>query len=124
MRVWNWVVIGLLSVGLLVCGVGWYMSATADERGGFHGSDERFESCGFDDEVLTLAWIYGANQAISPKVDTRGPDVIVSLEVEQGDGVTPAIGLSGNARFAIFGGATTIRYPDGTELECTRAGRR
>ena len=102
----------LLAVGLLASSIGWYHSATG-------GSDQRFESCRFDGDTLVLSYFYGANQVVSPSVDTTGPDVVVALHVKWGGGVTPAVGLIGDARFGIFGGQSTVRYPDGEVLDCT-----
>ena len=112
MRAIRYIVLGVLTVGLLVTSVGWYRVASA-------GSDQHFDSCRFDGQTLVLSYSYGANQRVSPTVDTRGGDVVVALHVEVGKGSTPAIGLSGEARFAIFGEPTSVRYPDGEKLNCS-----
>lgn len=106
------VVLGLLVVGLLVTSVGWYRSATA-------GSDERFDSCRFEDGTLILTYSYGANNLVSPSVDMTDGEVVVSLEVDVSDDPAPAILLHGKARFQVFGGdPSVVRYPDGKELAC------
>jgi hypothetical protein len=115
MRVVRYILPGLLALGLLVTSVGWYRSASA-------GDYQRFDSCSFDGTTLVLSYSYGANQMISPSVDTRGPDVVVALESEVGEGPTPAIALHGEARFVMFGAQTTIRYPDGQALNCSPRG--
>lgn len=65
-----------------------------------------------------LTYMYGANQAVEPRIDTRGGDIVVSLSTQSGDGLTPAIGLLGEARFSVFGGTAPVRYPDGEQLPC------
>jgi hypothetical protein len=111
MRVVRYLLPVLLLVGVLVTSVGWYRSA--------HTSTvQHFDTCSFDGTTRVLTYSYGANQMVSPRVDTRGRDVIVALETTVGDGPTPAIGLSGQARFATFGGQQTVRYPDGERLDC------
>ena len=112
MRAIRYIIAGALAVGLLVTSVGWYRVASA-------GSDQHFDSCRFDGQNLVLSYLYGANQRVSPTVDTRGGDVVVALHVEAGTGSTPDIGLTGEARFAIFGEPTTVRYPDGETLDCS-----
>lgn len=102
----------LLTVGVLVTSVGWYRSAHASTA-------QHFDGCSFDGRTLVLTYSYGANQMVSPRVDTRGRDVVVSLDTKVGNGPTPAIGLSGEARFAVFGGQHTVRYPDGEGLDCS-----
>jgi hypothetical protein len=113
MRVIRSMVVGLMSVGLIITSVGWYLSGSA-------GAEQRFESCHLDGDLLVLTYAYCANQAVEPRVDTRDGDVVVSLRTESGDGATPAVGLSGEASFLIFGGSTSVRYPDGEVLPCPR----
>ena len=112
MREIRYILVGVLAVGLLVTSVGWYRVASA-------GSEQRFDSCRFDGQTLVLSYLYGANERVSPSVDTRGRDVVVTFHVEAGTGSTPDIGLTGEARFAIFGEPTTVRYPDGEKLDCS-----
>ena len=112
MRAIRYIVFGVLTVGLLVTIVGWYRVASAS-------SAQHFDSCRFDGQKLVLSYSYGANERVSPTVDTRGRDVVVALHVEAGTGSTPDIGLVGEARFAIFGEPTTVRYPDGEKLDCS-----
>lgn len=111
-RATRYIVVGVLTAGLLVTSVGWYLGVSG-------GSDQRFDSCRYDGQTLVLSYSYGANQRVSPAVDTRDMDVVVALHVDAGKGSTPDIGLTGEARFAIFGGPTTVRYPDGERLDCS-----
>jgi hypothetical protein len=111
MRVVRYLLTALLAVGVLVTSVGWYRSAHASTA-------QHFDGCSFDGRPLVLTYSYGANQMVSPRVDTRGRDVVVALDTKVGNGPTPAIGLSGEARFSVFGGQQTVRYPDGERLDC------
>lgn len=113
MRLLRIALVALMALGLVVTSAGWYLSASA-------GADEPFEDCHFEDGTLVLTFTYGANAAVAPRVDTRGRDIVVSLVSESGSGPTPAIGLSGEARFGIFGQPRSVRYPDGTPLSCPR----
>jgi hypothetical protein len=113
-RAIRYIIVGVLTVGLLVTSVGWYRLASA-------GSDQHFDACRFDGQTLVLSYSYGANERLSPSVDTRGGDVVVALHIEAGAGSTPDIGLTGEARFAIFGEPTTVRYPDGEKLDCSQS---
>jgi hypothetical protein len=110
MRILRYALVGLLAVGLVVTSVGWYLSTRTGER--------RFDSCRLDGDLLTLSYSYGANEMVSPSIDTRGPDVVVALRTHVGDGITPAIRLTGQARFTVFSGPRTVRYPDGDQLNC------
>lgn len=111
MRILRYALVGLLAVGLIVTSVGWYLST-------LHGGERRFDSCRLDGDLLTLSYSYGANEMVSPSVDTRGPDVVVALRTRVGDGLAPAIRLSGRARFTVFSGPRIVRYPDGDQLDC------
>ncbi len=112
MRMIRYLVVGLIALGLVITSVGWYMSANA-------GAEQRFDSCRFDGDTLVLRYIYGANEAVEPRIDARGGDLVVSLSTQRGEGVTPAIGLLGEVRFTVFGGAAAVRYPDGEQLSCS-----
>ncbi len=112
MRKIRYLIVGLIALGLVVTSVGWYMSANA-------GAEQRFRSCRFDGNTLVLTYSYGANQAVEPRFDARDGDLVVSLRTEQGEGDTPAIKLSGEARFMVFGRAGAVRYPDGEQLSCS-----
>jgi hypothetical protein len=101
----------LLTVGILITSVGWYRSAHTS-------SVQHFDACSFHGTTLVLSYSYGANQMVSPQVDTRGRDVIVALDTKVGDRPTPAIQLSGQARFSILAGPQTVKYPDGERLDC------
>ena len=103
----------VMFIGLVITSVGWYRSQHV-------GAEQNFEACYFQDETLILRYSYGANQSVAPRVDTRQRDIIVSLAVEAGKGMTPMIGMSGEARFTIFGGSRPVRYPDGRALPCPR----
>ena len=111
MRILRYALVGLLAVGLVVTSVGWYLSTRA-------GGERRFDSCRLDGELLTLEYSYGTNEMVSPSIDTRGPDVVVALRTHVGDGLTPAIRLTGRARFTVFSGPRAVRYPDGDQLDC------
>ena len=111
MRAIRFIIVGALTVGLLVTSVGWYRVAST-------GSEQHFDSCSFGGQTLVLSYFYGANERVSPTVDTRGNDVVVALHVDAGKGPTPSIALPGEARFAIFGEPTIVRYPDGKKLDC------
>ncbi|HET7736406.1 MAG TPA: hypothetical protein VFK52_10550 [Nocardioidaceae bacterium] len=105
----------LLAAGLIGTSVGWYRSESADD------SYKRFDSCSFDGNELVLRYTYGANQVVSPSVDMTGREVVVRLDVDgAGGGFTPSIGLLGQARFAVFGGQTVVKYPDDEVLNCSR----
>jgi hypothetical protein len=112
----NYLIHAVLALALIAVSAGWYGERSKA------ATDQRFESCRIDDGVLVLTYTYGANQVVSPSIDTTGDDVIVALEVEDGDGTTPAIGLSGEARFGIFGrdDERTVTYSDGESLTCRR----
>ena len=111
MRTLRYLVVGMLTVGLVVTSIGWYWSTHG-------GSDQRFESCHFEGETLVLSYRYGVNQSVSPSIDTRSGDVVVSLRVRAGHGSVIDIGLMGDARFAVYGGPSTVRYRDGKTLDC------
>lgn len=115
MKVARYLLIGLLAIGLVITSIGWYRSERSE------GTDDgRFGSCRFEGSTLVLTYTYGANQLISPSVDTRGSDIVIKLNTRTGEGITPAIGLSGEARFGFFGEPKTVRYEDGKELTCPR----
>ena len=111
MRILRYVLVGLLTVGLVVTSIGWYLSTRT-------GGERRFDSCRLDGDLLTLSYSYGANEMVSPSIDTRGRDVVVALRTHVGDGLSPAIRLTGHARFTVFSGPRTVRYPDGDQLNC------
>lgn len=113
MRKIPYFLVGLTGLALVVTSVGWYRSAAA-------GAEQRFDSCHFEGETLVLGFAYGANQAVEPRIDSRGGDVVVSLRTHAGSGDTPDVGLLGEARFAVFGGPAPVRYPDGEQLSCPR----
>lgn len=112
MRRVRYLVPGLLLVGLVATSVGWYRAADA-------GAGRPFSSCRFDGDTLVLSYTYGVNDAVSPSLDATGPDIVVALRVKHGGGSVPAVGLTGEARFAIYGGHRTVRYPGGEALTCT-----
>lgn len=104
---------GLLLVALLVTSVGWALSA-ADAP--YVGQVDR---CRWAGDTLVVTFSYGANEEVSPVLDTRDGDLMVWLETRAGGGDTPAIGLIGEARFGVFSdpGGTVLR-PDGSEIAC------
>jgi hypothetical protein len=111
MRVLHHLLSALLLVVVLVTSVGWYRSA--------HTSTvQHFDACSSDGTTLVLTYSYGASQMVRPRFDARGRDVIVALDTKVGDGPAPAIALSGEARFTMFGAQKALRYPDGERLSC------
>src|SRR6478752_5827251 len=60
MKVWGYVVIAVLAVGLLVTSIGWYLSA--------HPGGERFESCHWEGDALVLGYTYGTGDTVSTMV--------------------------------------------------------
>lgn len=118
--------LGLTLCALIVTSVGWYRSAQSDEDDSDSTKERRFESCHFDGNGLVLSYVYGSNERTEVAVDTRGGGIEVSLTSDLGEGGTFAIGLEGEARFAIFSERTEVRYPDGEVLACPRdtGGRR
>ena len=113
---WNRLIHAVLALALIAVGAGWYGERDDTKM----DTNQRFESCRWDGGVLVLTYVYGANQVVSPSIDTRGKSLVVALEVEEGDGVTPAIGLTGETRFGISGrdDKATLTYPDGRRLAC------
>lgn len=85
-----------------------------------HEQPRRFESCRWEGDTLVLQWLYGANERVGASLDARGGgELTVALAGEVGDGDRVDIGLSGEARFAVYGGRTAVRYEDGTPLKCS-----
>lgn len=104
---------GLLLLGLAVTSAGWALSA-ADAP-----YVDQVDGCRWDGDVLVVSFSYGANQEVSPVLDTRDGDLVVWLETRSGGGDTPAIGLNGEASFGVFGGTGgRVLGPDGSELVC------
>ena len=112
MRGVRYVVPGVLLAGLIITSVGWYRATDA-------GTDRAFDSCRFDGDTLVLSYTYGVDEAVSPSLDTTGADIVVALRVKHGGGSAVAVGLTGEARFAIYGGHRNVRYPSGEVLTCT-----
>jgi hypothetical protein len=104
-----------LVIGVIIFFLGWYVGAVNNGEG-----DERFESCRFDGEILQLRWLYGPGDTVSPKVEQHGGEIVVSLDIDKGDN-SPDEELVGHARLGIDGDQDTVRYPDGTELDCPRS---
>lgn len=100
-----------LVAGLAVTSGGWFLSA-------YEGQPQEFSSCHFEGDTLVLTYMHGANERVAPSLDTRGKDLVVQLRTRQGRGITPLIGLGGEARFSLMGGPRPVRYADGRELEC------
>jgi len=111
-RAVRYVVLGALVAGLLVTSIGWYRAADA-------GTERAFDSCRFDGDTLVLTYLYGVDEVVSPTLDATGDDIVVALRVRRVSGSAPAVGLTGEARFAIYGGRRTVRYPGGEALSCT-----
>ena len=70
---------------------------------------------------MTVTYDYGANERVAVVLDSRDGKTVLSLETEQGSGDTPAIGLSGQATFSVFGGPDDLQYPDGGNIDCRRS---
>ncbi len=112
MRARDVLVPGVLAVALVVAGTGWYRASAS-------GAERRFDSCRLDGQTVVLAFRYGANEVVSPTVDTTGPDVVVALRARHGSGSAAAVAYTGEVRFALTGAGRTVRYPDGRTLDCT-----
>jgi hypothetical protein len=111
MRILQYVVIALLTVGLVVVSIGWYLSA--------HPGGERFESCHWQGHTLVLGYVYGKGDTVSTMVHPEGDHVVAQLRVhEQGDGSDT--GLSGDARYPVESGPLPVEYPNGAQLDCPR----
>ena len=110
MRILTYVVIALLGVGLVVTGIGWYLSA--------HPGGERFESCHWEGETLVLGYIYGSGDTVSTMVHPDGDHVVAQLRIDRADGDQRAIGLTGEAHYPVDGGPHPVEYPNGAELNC------
>ena len=101
----------VLMVALAITSIGWALSTRDPHR-------ERFTSCERDSGSATVTYDYGANQRVAVVFDSRDGTAVLSLETDQGSGDTPAIGLSGQATFAVFGEPTDLQYPDGRAIDC------
>lgn len=110
MRILQYVVIALLAIGLVVTGVGWYLSA--------HPGGVRFESCHWEGETLVLGYTYGSGDTVSTMVHPAGDHVVAQLRVHENGGSHTDQGLAGDARYPIAGGPMPVRYPNGAELNC------
>jgi len=114
------VLVLLLATALAVTTLGWIRASDNLQLG--EDAPARFDDCTFDGGKLILKYSYGANQLVAPSVDTRhGDRIVVELSTKVGEGVTPAIGLYGQAEFLMFGSDETppvVEYPDGQRLKC------
>lgn len=116
---------GLLVVGLLITGVGWYLSSHPDANLPWgRDATPRFESCTLDDQgTLTLTIAHGVGEKMTPSVDLRGPGIVVSLKREVDD--SPHIAIQLNSTFKVSTNAglrsPAVRYADGTPLSCPQA---
>ncbi|HET9840949.1 MAG TPA: hypothetical protein VFQ01_02995 [Nocardioides sp.] len=110
MRILQYVVGGLLVVGLVVTSIGWYLSA--------HPGGERFESCHWEGSRVVLGYTYGPGDTVSTMVRPDGDHVVAQLRVDRAKGAQRAIALTGEARYPISGGPMSVRYPNGAELNC------
>ena len=111
MRVLRYTAPVLLVVALIVTSVGWY-------RGAHSVGGSRFDSCTFDGTTLVLTWTYGVDSRVSPSVDVRSGRIVVGLRENQSSGGHIAVGLPGEARFAVRGASRPVEYDDGTALAC------
>lgn len=110
MRIVRYAVLGVLVIGLLVTGVGWYLSA--------HPGGERFESCHWDGNDLVLGYTYGSGDTVSTMVRPDEEHVVAQLRVDEAGGNQAAVALVGQARYPISGGPRPVEYPNGAELNC------
>ena len=110
MKVWGYVVIALLAVGLLVTSIGWYLSA--------HPGGERFESCHWEGDALVLGYTYGTGDTVSTMVHPAGDHVVAQLRIDEPGGNRTAVALTGEARYPISGGPLPVQYPNGAQLNC------
>lgn len=101
----------ILMIALAITSMGWALSTRDPHR-------ERFTSCARDGGSATVTYEYGANERVAVVFDSRDGKTVLSLETDQGSGDTPAIGLSGQATFAILGEPTDLHYPDGRTIDC------
>jgi len=111
MKVWGYVVIAVLALGLLVTSVGWYLSA--------HPGGERFESCHWHGDDLVLGYTYGTGDTVSTMVHPAGDHVVAQLRIDEAGGHNAAVVLTGQATYPISGGPLPVKYASGAELNCT-----
>jgi hypothetical protein len=111
MRFWLWGVTALLAVGLVVTGIGWYLSA--------HPGGVRFESCRWDGSKLVLGYTYGAGDTVSTMVHPEGDHVVAQLRVHEAGGSHTQQVLTGEATYPISGGPVPVEYPNGAKLNCS-----
>ena len=110
MRILQYVVMGLLAVGLVVTSIGWYLSA--------HPGGERFESCHWEGSTLVLGYTYGSGDTVSTMVHPSGDHVVAQLRVDEAGGSGTDSGLTGEAHYPVSGGPLPVKYPNGAELNC------
>lgn len=63
------------------------------------GSEARIDSRRFDEGSLVVTFAYGLNERVDVSADLRGPDIVVGVRRESGEGETPMIALSGRVTF-------------------------
>lgn len=112
-----------LVVALVITGLGWYWSDGDAGSGPPWGRDapSRFDSCVVDERgYLVLAFSHGVGDEVSPSVDFRSGEVIVSLARKVTDEPSIAIALNSTFRVEMYGPTEplTVSYPDGTTLDC------
>lgn len=117
-----------LVAAITITGLGWYWSDGDDGSGPPWGRDApaRFDSCSIDERgYIVLKFSHGVGEEVSPSVDFRSGETIVSLARKVPDGPTIAIALSSTFQVATYGPAEplTVSYPDGKTLDCPLAGR-
>lgn len=110
MRILQYVVIALLGAGLVVAGIGWYLSA--------HPGGERFESCHWEGSTLVLGYSYGSGDTVSTMVRPDGDHVKAQLRIDEPGGDRTAQTLMGEARYPVSGGPLPVQYANGAELNC------
>lgn len=100
-----------LAVVVVAVSSAWYWTT--------HTEAERpFDSCHFEGGVLVLKWTGGANERVSPQLDTRANALVASLRVKAGGGSSPSVGLPGEARLTVYGDSREVRDSSGAVLTC------
>jgi hypothetical protein len=110
MRILQYVVIALLGVGLVVTGIGWYLSA--------HPGGERFESCHWEGSTVVLGYSYSSGDTVSTMVHPDGDHIVAQLRIDRPSGDQAGVGLMGSASYPVRGGPFPVEYPNGKDLNC------
>jgi hypothetical protein len=103
-----------LAVIVVLGGIGYYKAVH------FEGN-QRFSHCTIvSDAILVLDYYYGAGDEVVTSMNPEPGRIVVGIRVHSPGGNRPAIGLSGQAQYILFGSLkdTPIVYEDGRELNC------